>query len=150
MATETERKFLVRNEDFRLQSVRKIEITQTYMSIDPDKTIRLRIADDKAYITIKSRREINTISRSEWEFEIPAADAIEMMKICLPGKVVKTRYHVPSGKHTVEVDVFHDKNEGLIIAEIELGSDDEYFEKPLWLGEEVTGDARYYNANLIK
>jgi adenylate cyclase len=150
MATETERKFLVRNEEFRKQSVREVEITQTYMSIDPDKTIRLRIADDKAYLTIKSRPQKNTFSRNEWEFEIPAADAREMMKICLPGKVVKTRYHVPSGKHIVEVDVFHDKNEGLIIAEIELESDDEYFEKPGWLGEEVTGDRRYYNSNLIK
>jgi adenylate cyclase len=150
MATETERKFLVRNEDFLLLSVRKIEITQTYLSIDPDKTIRLRIADDKAYLTIKSRLQKNTISRNEWEFELPAADVRDMMKICLPGKVVKTRYHVPSGKHMVEVDVFHDKNEGLIIAEIELTSDDEFFVKPDWLGVEVTGDARYYNANLIR
>jgi adenylate cyclase len=150
MATETERKFLIRSEEFRLQSVKEIEITQTYISIDPDKTIRLRIADDKAYITIKSRLQEHTISRSEWEFEIPVADARDMMQICLPGKVVKTRYHVPSGKHVVEVDVFHDKNQGLIIAEIELDSDDEDFEKPEWLGEEVTGDARYYNANLIK
>jgi adenylate cyclase len=150
MATETERKFLVRNEDFLLQSVQKIEIIQTYLSIDPDKTIRLRISDDKAYITIKSRPQKNSISRNEWEFELPASDVRDMMKICLPGKVVKTRYHVPSGKHTVEVDVFHDKNEGLIIAEIELASDDEFFIKPDWLGEEVTGDARYYNANLIK
>jgi adenylate cyclase len=150
MATETERKFLVRNDEFRHQSVKKIEIIQTYISIDPDKTIRLRIADDKAYMTIKSGPQKHTISRNEWEFEIPVDDARDMMQICIPGKIVKTRYHVPSGKHIVEVDVFHDKNEGLIIAEIELSSDDEYFEKPGWLGEEVTGDARYYNAYLIK
>jgi adenylate cyclase len=149
MATETERKFLVKSE-FRHLAVREIKIIQTYLSIDPDKTIRLRIADNRAYMTVKSRPKMNSITRNEWEFEIPLTDSEEMMHICLPGKVVKTRYLVPSGKHTFEVDVFHDKNEGLVIAEIELSSDDEYFEKPQWLGEEVTGLSQYYNANLVK
>jgi adenylate cyclase len=149
MATETERKFLVKSE-FRHLAVREIKIIQTYLSIDPDKTIRLRIADDRAYMTVKSRPVMNSITRNEWEVEIPVTDAEEMMHICLPGKVVKTRYLVPSGKHTFEVDVFHDKNEGLVIAEIELNADDEYFERPLWLGEEVTGRPQYYNANLVK
>ena len=149
MATETERKFLVKSE-FRHLAIREIKIIQTYLSIDPDKTIRLRTADNRAFLTIKSRPKTNSISRNEWEVEIPVNDAEEMMHICLPGKVVKTRYLVPSGKHTFEVDVFHDKNEGLVIAEIELSSDDEYFEKPVWLGEEVTGLPQYYNANLVK
>jgi adenylate cyclase len=149
MATETERKFLAKSE-FRHLSVKEIKITQYYLSIDPDKTIRLRITDDKAFLTIKSRIRKESITRSEWEFPIPFSDANDMMPVCLPGKIVKTRYLIPSGNHTFEVDVFHDKNEGLIIAEIELSSEDEQFEKPDWLGEEVTGKPEYYNANLIK
>lgn len=149
MATETERKFLVKGE-FRHLVTREIKMVQTYLAIDPDKTIRLRKADDKAFLTIKTRPQLNSITRNEWEVEIPVKDAIEMMEICLPGRVVKTRYLVASGKHNFEIDVFHDKNEGLVVAEIELNSDDEYFEKPDWLGEEVTGRPQYYNANLIK
>jgi adenylate cyclase len=149
MATETERKFLVKG-DFRNLAVREIKITQCYLSIDPDKTIRLRIADDNAFLTVKSRPKQNSITRNEWEVQIPVSDAQEMMSICLPGRIVKTRYLVPSGIHTYEVDVFHGKNEGLIIAEIELNSDDEYFDKPDWLGDEVTGLPQYYNANLIR
>jgi adenylate cyclase len=148
MATETERKYLVKGE-FRHLAIKEIKIIQTYLSIDPEKTIRIRTADDKAFITIKSRPKINSITRGEWEFEIPKKDAIEMMSLSVPGSIVKSRYLVPEGKHTWEVDVFHDKNEGLIIAEIELTSEDEDFEKPVWLGEEVTGKPQYYNANLI-
>jgi len=149
MAIETERKFLVKGE-FRHLAVEEIRITQTYLSIDQDKTIRIRIANYKAFITIKGRTIGNSISRSEWEFQIPISDATEMMKLCLNGKIVKTRYFIPAGEHNFEVDVFHDKNEGLIIAEIELSSDDEKFEIPDWLGEEVTGNPYYYNVNLIK
>jgi adenylate cyclase len=148
MAIETERKFLVKGE-FRHLSEREINIIQCYLSIDPDKTIRLRIADDKAFLTIKSRPQKNSISRNEWEVSIPVTDAQEMIKICLPGRIVKTRYLIPSGKHVFEVDVFHEKHEGLIIAEIELTSEDEYFDKPDWLGDEVTGNPKYYNANMI-
>jgi adenylate cyclase len=149
MATETERKFLVKSE-FRHLAVREIKIIQSYLSIDPDKTIRLRITDDKAFLTVKSRPQKNSITRNEWEVEIPVVDAEEMMRICLPGRILKTRYMVPSGKHTFEIDVFHEKHEGLIVAEIELTSDNENFIKPDWLGEEVTGMPQYYNANLIK
>ena len=149
MATETERKFLVKGE-FRHLAVREIKIVQSYLAIDPEKTIRLRIAEDKAYLTIKTKPRKNSITRNEWEVQVPLSDAEEMMAIGIPGKIVKTRYLVPSGKHTFEIDVFHDKNEGLVIAEIELASDDEYFDKPGWLGEEVTGLPQFYNANLIK
>jgi adenylate cyclase len=149
MATETERKFLVKGE-FRHLVVKEIKIIQSYLTIDIEKTIRLRIANDKAFLTVKSRPKKNSITRNEWEVEIHVKDAEEMMVICLPGKIVKTRYLVPSGKHTIEVDVFREKNEGLVIAEIDLTSDDEYFDKPGWLGEEVTGLPQYYNANLIK
>jgi adenylate cyclase len=149
MATETERKFLVKGE-FRHLAVREIKIVQAYLSIDPQKTIRIRIADNKAFLTVKSRPKKNTITRNEWEVEVPVTDAQEMMDICLPGRVVKSRFLVPSGQHTFEIDVFHEKNEGLVIAEIELNSDDESFDKPDWLGDEVTGMPQYYNANLIK
>jgi adenylate cyclase len=149
MATETERKFLVKGEFINL-AVKKIMITQAYLSIDPEKTIRIRIADKQAFMTIKSKINGKLFARNEWQFQIPLADAIEMMSLCKPGKIIKTRYLVPSGKHTFEVDVFHDKNEGLIIAEIELESEDEQFDRPEWLGDEVTGKIEYYNSNLIK
>jgi adenylate cyclase len=149
MATETERKFLVRGE-FLSKAVKAINITQSYISIDPQKTIRLRFSDDEAYLTIKSPQKTGSLGRGEWEYIIPVEDAKDLLSLCLPGKVVKTRYHVPCGEHTFEVDVFHEQNEGLVIAELELSSDDEKFARPEWLGEEVTGDPRYYNSNLIK
>jgi adenylate cyclase len=149
MGKEIERKFLVKGEFIHL-AIKEIKILQSYLSIDTDKTIRLRIADDKAFISIKSRVRNNSIIRDEWEIPVPVSEALEMMKICLPGKIIKTRYLVPFGRHVYEVDVFHDKNEGLIIAELELLSETEQFEKPEWLGEEVTGKPEYYNANLIK
>jgi len=149
MALETERKFLVKGE-FRHLATKKTEIVQTYLSIDKDKTIRIRTAGKKAFLTIKSRHISGSISRNEWETEIPVKDAQEIMMICLPGKVVKTRYLVPYGNHTFEVDEFHDRNEGLVIAELELESESDHYEKPEWLGEEVTGNPEYYSANLIK
>ena len=149
MATETERKFLIKGE-FSHLAVRKISIKQVYLSKDREKTIRLRIADDKAFLTIKTPLAIESIARNEWEYQIPLQDATDLMKICLPGKIIKTRYHIPIGKHTFEVDVFHDKNEGLVIAEIELSEENEEFDIPEWLGEEVTGNPAYYNSNLAK
>jgi len=149
MGKEIERKFLVKGE-FRHLAKKEIKILQTYLAIDDVKTIRLRIADDKAFISIKSGAQDDSIMRNEWEIPISIADALEMMKISLPGKIEKTRYLVPCKDHLFEVDVFHDKNEGLIIAELELFSESEQFEKPEWLGEEVTGISEYYNASLLK
>lgn len=149
MAKEIERKFLVKGE-FMKMAVSHIKITQSYLSIDPEKTLRIRIADKQAFLTIKTRSSGRAITRNEWEFPIPYSEAEEMMKLCLPGKIVKTRYIVPSGNHKFEVDVFHDKNEGLIIAELELSEENEYFDRPEWLGEEVTGNPKYFNSNLIK
>jgi adenylate cyclase len=148
MATEIERKFLVKGV-FENLAVKKIRIRQSYFSVEPGRTIRLRIADEKGIITFKSNISNNSFSRNEWEFEIPLKDAEEMIKICLPGIIDKTRYFIPVGSHTFEVDVFHGKNDGLVIAEIELSSEEEAFEKPAWLGEEVTGNPSYYNSNLI-
>jgi adenylate cyclase len=149
MATETERKFLVKGE-FKHLAVKQAEILQRYLCIDNEKTIRLRITGNEAFITIKSKPLKNSITRSEWEIPVPVSEAIEIIRICLPGKIEKTRYYIPAGKHVFEVDAFHDKNEGLIIAEIELSYESEEFEKPAWLGEEVTGQPEYYNANLLK
>jgi len=149
MGREIERKFLVKGE-FRDQAVRHYEILQRYLSIDPEKTIRLRIAGNTGLLTIKGKPRKYSISRGEWEITIPVEDAEEIMELCLPGKIEKTRYVIPCGRHKFEVDVFHDRNEGLIIAEIELSSEEEEFEKPEWLGEEVTGRPEYYNSSLIK
>jgi adenylate cyclase len=149
MPIETERKFLVKGE-FRDKAVKSMEIIQAYISVDPRKTIRIRIRGEEAFLTIKSPALQGKIGRNEWEYSIPVEDAKMMLAICLPGRIVKTRYLVPSKEHMFEVDAFHDKNEGLIIAELELKSEDEQYERPDWLGEEVTGNPKYYNSNLIK
>ncbi len=148
MGREIERKFLVKGE-FRHLASKSLNILQAYMSVDPGKTIRLRILDGKAWLTIKGAPEKGKIARNEWEIEVPLPMANEMLEICLPGRINKTRYIVPSGHHTFEVDEFHGKNEGLIVAEIELRSEDEEFERPEWLGKEVTGRPEYQNSNLI-
>jgi adenylate cyclase len=148
MAQEIERKFLVRGE-FKHLAVKHIIITQGYLSVDPARIIRLRISDGKAIFSVKAPLRNTGFSRNEWEFEIPLSEAKKILKVCLPELIQKTRYYVPFGNHTYEVDIFHGKNEGLIIAELELNSEDEAFEKPVWLGEEVTGKAEFYNSNLI-
>jgi adenylate cyclase len=149
MASETERKFLVKG-DFKHLAVKNVRIVQTYLSVDPDRTIRIRISGNKAFLGIKSRPQGKSFTRGEWEYQISVADAEELMRISLPGKIEKTRYSILSGKHIFEVDVFHGKNEGLVIAEIELESESEQFDKPDWIGEEVTGRPEYLNANLLK
>lgn len=149
MSVEIERKFLVKG-SFKEFAESKTRVLQVYLSADPQRIVRVRKMETRAFITIKSGSPDSRLSRLEWEFEIPLEEADELIKISLPGRIEKTRYYVPSRKHKWEVDVFHDKNEGLIIAEIELDSVDEKFEKPDWIGEEVTGDPAYYNVNLIK
>jgi adenylate cyclase len=149
MGFEIERKFLVKGE-FRHLSTESYGITQAYISTEPGKTIRLRITDKNAFLTIKTPLLPDSLKRNEWEYEIPVDDARQMMNLCVPGKILKTRYLIPAGERKFEVDVFHDRNEGLVIAEIELGSETETIEKPDWLGEEVTGNPAYYNSNLIK
>jgi len=148
MGKEVERKFLVAGE-FKHLAVKKIRITQGYLSIDPARIIRLRVSGNKAVLSVKSPLNDTGFSRKEWEFEIPLPAAREILQVCLPGRIKKTRYIVPSGRHNFEVDVFHGKNEGLCIAEIELSDEDEVFEKPDWLGEEVTGKSEFYNVNLL-
>lgn len=146
---EIERKFLVKSEDFKEAAQKKIHIQQAYLNTDPERTIRIRTAGEKAYLTIKGKSDEAGTSRFEWEKEIPAGEAKELLKLCEPGRIVKDRYLVTSGKHTFEVDVFQESLQGLIVAEVELEDADEEFQKPEWLGEEVTGDKNYYNSNLV-
>jgi CYTH domain-containing protein len=121
---------------------------QGYICSDPDRTVRVRVRGDKGFLTIKGQSSEDGLSRFEWEKEIPVSEALELMNLCVSGVIDKTRYLVPYGGHTYEVDVFHGANEGLVLAEIELADEQEMFEKPSWLGEEVTGDVRYYNSML--
>lgn len=147
MATETERKFLVKG-DFRLAATEQFKIKQGYISASSGRTVRIRIRDDKGFLTIKGPSTQGGLSRYEFEQEILLKDAEELFRICLPGTIEKIRYHVPFEEHLWEVDLFEGENEGLVLAEIELSSEDERFEKPEWLGQEVTGDVRFYNSML--
>lgn len=149
MPQEIERKFIVSG-NFKPFVSKSIRITQGYLSSVPERTVRVRIKGSKGYITVKGVASSSGISRFEWEKEIPLSEARELMKLCEPGIIDKTRRLVPVGNHTFEVDEFHGENEGLTIAEIELTSENEQFEKPSWLGWEVTGDTRYNNSMLIK
>ncbi len=149
MSQEIERKFLVKG-DYKAFSIKATRITQGYLSSVPERTVRVRIKGDKGFITIKGIGSASGASRYEWEKEIPVSEVEELLKICEPGVIDKTRYHVEAGKHTFEVDEFYGENQGLVVAEVELSSEDEAFEKPEWLGEEVTGDVKYFNSMLMK
>ena len=148
MAKEIERKFLVKNDDYKKESFKDYRILQGFLSTVPERTVRIRIRAKKSFITIKGIGNESGISRYEWEREISIKDAKDLLDICEPGIIDKTRYNVKSGKHTFEVDDFHGDNEGLIIAEIELATENEEFVKPKWLGKEVTGILNYYNSML--
>lgn len=149
MSQEIERKFLVEGE-FRSQAFKAERITQGYLSSVAERTVRIRIKGEQGFITIKGKSSGDGIVRYEWEKEITLADARELLELCEPGVIDKTRYLVRAGKHIFEVDEFYGENEGLVMAEIELGNENESFEKPDWLGKEVTGDLRYYNAMLAR
>lgn len=150
MAIEIERKFLVKNDGFKNESVRELRITQKYLSTVPERTVRIRIKGEIGFITIKGIGKESGASRFEWEREISVKNAKELFKICEPGTIDKTRYNVKYGDHTFEVDEFYGDNEGLTVAEVELSSEDEKIDKPDWLGKEVTGDVNYFNSMLIK
>lgn len=149
MFIETERKFLVRG-DFRRSALKGLHIVQGYLCTDPKRTVRVRIKGDSGFVTVKGQPDEEGVSRFEWEREIPADEAQALLRLALPGAIDKTRWIVPYGNHTWEVDEFHGENEGLVVAEIELARPDEGFARPEWLGEEVTGDPRYYNSSLTK
>ena len=147
MPQEIERKFLVTGE-YKSQAYAQSRIVQGYISSARGRTVRIRIRDDKGYLTIKGASNASGTSRYEWEKEIPLDEAQDLMKLCEPGIIDKTRYLVRSGHHTFEVDEFYGENEGLTVAEVELASEDEPFVKPAFIGKEVTGDVRYYNSQL--
>lgn len=149
MNQEIERKFLVKG-DFKSVARDSFRVVQGYLSSVPERTVRIRIKGDKGYITVKGTPDPSGVSRFEWEKEIPLSESERLLQLCEPGLIEKTRYLVQVGTHTYEVDEFGGENAGLLLAEIELQHENEYFEKPDWLGEEVTGDMRYYNSMLSK
>lgn len=144
MPYEIERKFLIAS-DFKADVFSQSEIKQGYLSSDPERIVRIRVRNEKAYLTIKSTLSDTEFTCYEWEKEINFNDALDMLAFCEPSIIEKTRYLAKIDTHTFEIDEFHGENEGLLFAEIELASESEIFEKPNWLGKEVTDDIRYYN-----
>ena len=149
MAVEIERKFLVAGE-YKPFATESVHISQGYLNSASGRTVRVRVRGDKGYLTVKGPSKDGGLSRFEWEMEIPLADAEAMLELCETGVIDKTRWLIPAGDgvHIWEVDEFHGANEGLVVAEIELTSESDSFERPSWLGPEVTGDRRYYNSQL--
>lgn len=147
MAFEIERKFLVKG-DFRNEAVKAFRISQGYLSSVPERTVRVRLMDERGFITVKGAGNKSGTTRFEWERELPFAEAEELLKICEPGIIEKTRYEVSYGGHLFEIDEFSGENTGLVIAEVELNAENEYIEMPAWLGKEITGERRYFNSAL--
>lgn len=145
---EIERKFLVKSQAFKDEAFKKTHIKQGFLSTDKERTVRVRLKGEKGFLTIKGASSNDGLSRFEWEKEITKEDAEQLFKLCKQGIIDKVRYEVKLGNHIFEVDEFFGDNEGLLLAEIELNTEDEAFEKPNWLGSEVTGDVRYYNSQL--
>ncbi len=150
MAQEIERKFLVKSDEYKSEAFEAVRIKQGYLSSVPSRTVRVRIKANKGFITIKGIANESGTSRYEWEKEIQVEEAEELLKICEPGVIDKIRYKIKNGTFVFEVDEFMGENQGLTVAEIELTSENDSFEKPQWLGEEVTGDKKYYNSVLMK
>jgi adenylate cyclase len=150
MGQEIEKKFLVSSDAYKTEATKQTRITQGYLSSIPERTVRVRVKGSKGFITIKGIGNESGASRYEWEKEIPVEEVQELLKICEPGVIDKTRYEVKAGKYIFEIDEFYGENQGLTVAEIELSTEDDSFEKPAWVGEEVTGDVKYYNSMLMK
>ena len=145
---EIERKFLVVGDSYKQEAYDSSRIRQGYICSSRGRTVRVRIRDSRGYLTIKGPSANGGLARYEFEKEITLSEAENLMKLCEPGMIDKTRYLVKSGKHTFEVDEFYGENEGLVMAEVELAYEDEPYEKPSFIGKEVTGDRRYYNSQL--
>ena len=148
---EIERKFLVKG-DFRKESFKATRIVQAYLCSAPERTVRVRVYGTRAFITVKGAACASGVSRFEWEKEISLDEARQLIELAEPGVIDKTRYLVKNtdGVHTWEVDEFYGDNEGLVVAEVELADESEPFDKPAWLGEEVTGKSNYFNSMLTK
>ena len=147
---EIERKFLVTSNAFKTEAFNSNRIIQGYLNSHKRRAVRIRIKDELGFLTIKGASSENGLSRYEWEKEIPKKDALELLNLCEPGVIDKIRYEVKVGNHIFEVDEFFGENEGLVMAEVELNEENETFETPIWLGEEVTGHIKYYNSQLSK
>lgn len=145
---EIERKFLVTSEAFKTESYKHSRIIQGYLNSNPERAVRVRLKGNNGFLTVKGKSTNYGLSRFEWEKEISKDDAESLLQLCEKGVIDKVRYEVKMGQHVFEVDVFSEDNEGLIVAEVELSHEDETFQKPDWLGKEVTGDKRYYNSQL--
>lgn len=145
---EIERKFLVLSESYRQEAYKSTRIVQGFLNKHPERTVRVRIKGDQGFLTIKGKSNDSGTVRYEWERKITVAEARELLAICEQGIIDKVRYEVKKGDHIYEIDEFFEENEGLVIAEIELSSEEESFEVPEWLGKEVTGDIKYYNSQL--
>lgn len=147
---EIERKFLVKSEAFKAEAFKQTRICQGFLNTDKARTVRVRLKGEQGFITIKGLSSKNGVSRFEWEKEIPKLEAETLLDLCEPSIIDKTRFEIKKGPHVFEVDEFYGENSGLIIAEIELNSENETYIKPDWLGDEVTGDVKYYNSLLSK
>ncbi len=150
MNVEIERKFLVNNKNFKKESYQKKVIKQGYLNTDKLRTVRIRVTDDSAFLTIKGKSNKTGTTRFEWEKEIDKTEGEQLLLLCEPSIIDKARFYVKNEHLTFEVDEFYGDNQGLIVAEIELNSENEHFKKPSWLGEEVTGTEKYYNSKLSK
>lgn len=147
---EIERKFLVKSEAYKALASKQYQIVQGFLNSNPERVVRVRIKDDKGFLTVKGKSDISGLSRFEWETEIPLADAESLLKICEKGIIEKIRYEVIFEGKTFEIDEFFGDNKGLTVAEVELDNKLETFKRPTWLDEEVTGQTKYYNSNLIE
>jgi CYTH domain-containing protein len=145
---EIERKFLVDFNAYREEAYNSYSVKQGFLNRHEERTVRVRLKGDKGYLTIKGKSSDDGLSRFEWEKEIPLIEAEALLGLCEAGIIDKIRYEVKAGNHIFEVDEFFGENEGLIIAEVELNSENEHFTKPKWLGKEVTGEVKYYNSQL--
>jgi len=148
MQTEIERKFLVNSDAYKTESNTSYDIRQGFLNRDPYRTVRVRIKDKKGFLTVKGMSSQDGLSRLEWEKEIDLQEAQNLLQLCEAPIIHKTRFEVSLGNHIFEIDEFHGKHDGLIIAEIELQNKDDDFKKPNWLGKEVTGNKAYYNSQL--
>lgn len=147
---EIERKFLIHSNTFKTEAYKSTRIVQGFLNTHPERTVRIRIKGEQAFITVKGIGNLSGTSRFEWEKSISVNDAEQLLLLCEPGKIEKIRYEIRSGDHIIDVDEFFGQNQGLVIAEIELNHENESFLKPDWLGDEVTGDSKYYNSQLSK
>jgi len=147
---EIERKFLVKSDAFKAQAFKETRITQGFLNTHKDRTVRVRVKGDTGFLTVKGKSSKNGLSRFEWEKEIPLKEAESLLLLCEPTIIDKIRFEIRVVQHVFEVDEFFGDNFGLIVAEVELATEKEAFEKPDWLGEEVTGDVKYYNSLLSK